>query len=216
MIAAAADELGLENLTLRAVADHLGVSIAALYHHVSSKEDLLRIGAEVTAGKLPLPRDHGQHWAVWLLEWGMYNREAFLADSGLLTQYVCGGITGEIMATNIDLALGALVRQGFSAVDAMEAYELVSSTAIGQAVKGLREREAGSDRTNFGRVLEGRPADALPQLRRLLDESEPDEQTSAFTKLETVIVGIALRRGDNWRRVASELQRRGAGDTGAG
>ena len=45
MIVAAAHELGLERLTLRAVADHLGVSISALYHHVSSKEDLMRLAA---------------------------------------------------------------------------------------------------------------------------------------------------------------------------
>src|SRR5690606_10443387 len=42
MIAEAAHELGLDGLTLRSVADHLGVSIAALYHHVSGKDDLLR------------------------------------------------------------------------------------------------------------------------------------------------------------------------------
>ena len=40
MIAQAAHELGLEGLTLKAVADHLGVSVAALYHHVSGKDDL--------------------------------------------------------------------------------------------------------------------------------------------------------------------------------
>ena len=45
MIAEAAHELGLEGLTLKAVADHLGVSIAALYHHVSGKDDLMRLAA---------------------------------------------------------------------------------------------------------------------------------------------------------------------------
>jgi AcrR family transcriptional regulator len=211
MIAEAADELGLDNLTLRAVADHLGVSIAALYHHVSSKEDLLRIGAEVTAGKLPLPLDHGQHWTVWLLEWGVYNREAFLADSGLLTQYICGGITAEIMATNMDLALRVLVQQGFSVNEAIEAYELVSSTAVGQAVQGLREREVGSDRVTFRKVLEDRPGDALPYLRELIDQAPAEDAPDAFDKLETVIIGIAVRRGDNWRRAARELERMRAG-----
>ena len=43
MIAEAAHELGLEGLTLRAVADRLDVSIAALYHHVSGKEEFLRL-----------------------------------------------------------------------------------------------------------------------------------------------------------------------------
>ena len=37
MIAEAAHQVGLDGLTLRAVADRLGVSIAALYHHVSGK-----------------------------------------------------------------------------------------------------------------------------------------------------------------------------------
>ena len=35
MIAEAANELGLDGLTLKAVADHLGVTVAALYHHVA-------------------------------------------------------------------------------------------------------------------------------------------------------------------------------------
>ena len=51
MIAEAAHELGLDGLTLRAVADHLDVSIAALYHHVSGKEDLMRLAAEYAAAR---------------------------------------------------------------------------------------------------------------------------------------------------------------------
>jgi AcrR family transcriptional regulator len=43
---------------------HLDVSIAALYHHVTGKDDLLRLAAEVSAQKVPLPQDTDQHWAV--------------------------------------------------------------------------------------------------------------------------------------------------------
>src|SRR5687768_9044404 len=88
MIAEAAHELGLDGLTLRAVAEHLGVSIAALYHHVSSKDDLMRLAAEYSVARVPRPEDRGQHWALWLAEWADYNLDAFLARPGLLTQYM--------------------------------------------------------------------------------------------------------------------------------
>src|SRR4051812_40854192 len=90
MIAEAAHEIGLEQLTLKAVADHLDVSIAALYHYIDGKEDLLRLAADHAAAQVPLPEDHGQHWARWLLEWAVYNRDVFLARSGLLAQYLEG------------------------------------------------------------------------------------------------------------------------------
>src|SRR5215213_10061475 len=114
MIAEAAHELGLERLMLKDVAEHLGVSVAALYHYVSGKDDLMRAAAEYSATMVPIPEDHGQHWALWLLEWATYNRDAFLARPGLLAQYLDGGISAQAIAGNVDAILGLLVRQGFS------------------------------------------------------------------------------------------------------
>ncbi len=59
MIAEAANEIGLDGLTLRAVADHLDVTIAALYHHVSGKDDLMRAGGRVLGRDRPDPAGHG-------------------------------------------------------------------------------------------------------------------------------------------------------------
>src|SRR3954451_24175456 len=111
MIAEAAHELGLEQLTLKAVAEHLDVSIAALYHYVSGKDDLLQLAAEYAASRVPLPEDHGQHWAVWLLDWATYNRDVFIARSGLLEQYLEGAISAETIAPRVDAIMGVLVRQ---------------------------------------------------------------------------------------------------------
>jgi AcrR family transcriptional regulator len=41
MIADAAAEIGLENLTMKAVAERLGVSVTGLYHHVAGRDDLM-------------------------------------------------------------------------------------------------------------------------------------------------------------------------------
>ena len=155
MIAEAAHELGLDGLTLRAVADRLDVSIAALYHHVSGKEDLMRLAAEYAAAAVPIPRDTGQHWAVWLQEWATYNHDIFLARPALLAQYLDGAISVESIATDVDRILGVLVRQGFSIVDANAAYELVSACALGSAVITTRERTAIESGASLRAALRG-------------------------------------------------------------
>lgn len=199
MIAEAAHELGLDGLTLRDVADHLDVSIAALYHHVSSKEDLMRLAAEYSAARVPRPEDRGQHWAVWLYEWAVYNREAFLARPGLLAQYLDGAISAQTIAGNVDLILGVLVRQGFSILEANAAYELVISYALGTAVSTIREREADK----AGRAVLAteeqlaayRESGALPHVRRLVDAIVREGRPPFHSQVATVLGGIALRQG---------------------
>src|SRR5262249_46519939 len=118
MIAEAAREVGLDGLTLRAVADHLGVSVGALYHHVAGREEIIRLAAEESRRAVPAPVDTGQHWAQWLLEWANYNYAAFAVQPGLLSQFLDGAIAAESVLPNLDAALAVLVREGFSVTDA--------------------------------------------------------------------------------------------------
>ncbi len=214
-IAEAAHELGLDGLTLRDVADHLGVSIAALYHHVSGKDDLMRLAAEYSAARMPLPEDRGQHWGVWLYEWAVYNLDAFVAKPGLLAQYLEGAISADAIAGNVDTILAVLVRQGFSPLAANEAYELVTSCALGMAVGTIRERQAEADGRPtieaFRRVLAERGPDELVHLRRLLDEIAVAGRSPFHARIATVLCGIALRKGDDWTPIAGMLEEAAAG-----
>jgi AcrR family transcriptional regulator len=198
MIAEAAHEIGLDGLTLKAVAARLGVSISALYHHVSSKDDLMRLAAEHAHARVPLPQDRGQHWALWLAEWARYNCDAFLADPGLLTQYLDGAISAETIAGNVDAILGVLVRQGFTVLEANDAYELVSTIGLGTAVATLREQAAADAGLPLGdeqkRVMAEQP-DAFPHLRRLHHDIAGQGREPFSARVATVIYGIALRRG---------------------
>ena len=209
-IAEAANEIGLSDLTLRAVADRLGVSIASLYHHVAGKEDLLRLAAEYAAARTQVPRDEGQHWAAWLLEWALYNRDAFVAEPGLLGQYLDGAISADVIADNTDAILAPLMRQGFTASDAQAAYQLVSSCALGSAVITIREqRAAAAGRPaveEYWRVLGERGADALPHLRTLLAEATIGPLDSFEVPMTTVLAGIAARRGEDWVPLAQRLE----------
>ena len=210
MIAEAAHDLGLDGLTLKAVADHLGVSIAALYHHVAGKDDLMRLAAEYSATKVPLPKDTGQHWALWLLEWARYNRDAFLAQPGLLAQYLEGAISAESIAGNVDVILGLLVRQGFSITEANAAYDLVTSCAIGTAVGVIREREAAkvgrSALLEHTRILDQTPEDELLYLRSLVAAVPTMERTTFRDRITTVLIGIAIRHGEDWRAVVDVIE----------
>jgi AcrR family transcriptional regulator len=205
MIAEAAHEIGLDGLTLKAVADHLGVSIAALYHHVGSKDELMRVAAEYSATRVPLPEDRGQHWAVWLYEWATYNRDAFLAQPGLLGQFLEGAISPEVIAGNVDTILGLLVRQGFPVVEANAAYELVSMCAIGMSVVAIRERQAERSGRPLGdlhrEMLTQSRTGELPYLRALVEEITEHGRQPFHVAIGTVLCGIALRRGEPWEPI---------------
>lgn len=203
MIANAASEVGLDGLTLKAVADRLGVSVPSLYHHVDGRDDLMRLAAEHTAAQIAVPADRGQGWAEWLLEWARYAYEAFVAQPDLLDQWRQGSISADRMVLHIDAAMDLLTRQGFSAVEARDAFELASECAIGAAVNRLRESGSPHDRDDrvalYHRVLSRHAPDELPHLRRLAAEYEPPPALD--DRIVTVLVGIAVRRAEPWQPI---------------
>jgi AcrR family transcriptional regulator len=211
MIARAAHEIGLDRVTMKAVAGRLGVSVPGLYHYVDGREDLMRLGAEYSASQIQVPKDHGQHWTAWLLDWARYSYDAFVAQPALLLQFLNGSLGVDRMVEHVDAVVGVLTRQGFTPVDAVEAYEVVSDCALGAAVGRIREEaaaRAGRPVTaEYHRVLAMQPPDAYPHLRKLLaaDERPALELTA---RIETVLMGIAARRNEPWEGIR---QRRATG-----
>lgn len=210
-IAEAAQQVGLGNLTLKAVADHLGVSIAGLYHHIRGKDDLVRLAVEHTAASSEVPLDHGQHWAEWLAEWAQVNYEAFVAEPLLVDQFLSGAINPESIAGTTDAILGLLVRQGFTIAEAHAAYQLTSSCALGAALKAIREarsRAAGhSEVAQLYQVLDQPGAPDLPYLRQFLAMVVTDAPETFAPSLRTALAGIAATRGEPWEAVAGRVDR---------
>jgi AcrR family transcriptional regulator len=202
MIARAAFEVGLDRITMKAVAEHLGVSVPGLYHHVEGREDLMRLAAEYSASQIEVPVDHGQHWAEWLLEWAQYMHRAFVAQPELLNQFLHRAIGVERMVTHVDAMLALLLRHGFDPHDAMDAYVLVSQCALGAALTEIREaegaREGRPDIVEYHRAIAMRPADELPSLRALASTPRTSPRPTFEDRIVTVLVGIAVRRGERW------------------
>lgn len=66
-------EDGLDSITMRKIAESLGVKAASLYYHVKDKEQLLHLLAEQISSDVPFP-DGSLHWREQLREWALQFR----------------------------------------------------------------------------------------------------------------------------------------------
>ncbi len=88
------DAWGLGDLSMRRVADELGVKAGALYYHVPNKQSLLARIADVILASAPSP--HTSDLAQWLREWSHGLRQALLAHRD----------GAELVASTIAVGLG--------------------------------------------------------------------------------------------------------------
>jgi AcrR family transcriptional regulator len=76
---AVADERGLNGFTMRAVAEALGVTPMALYHHVEDKAALAELVVNLVISERPLPAPTSGTWQDDLWEIARWTRETTLA-----------------------------------------------------------------------------------------------------------------------------------------
>jgi hypothetical protein len=99
------------------------------------------------------------------------------------------------------------MRQGFTARDAFEAYELVSECALGAAIHEIRT--ARSSREGLPPDLWARSllaqGGSLPHLARLLEDGPWDGRVPFRRQLAMVLAGIAALRGQPWAQIQALL-----------
>ncbi len=205
-IAEAVLDLGLDGISMKAVADHLGVSVAGLYHHVGNRRELLVLAAEYSIARVPAPEDRGQHWDEWLREWARHVYSSFVEEPEVLSQFLSGALRWESMVTVIDSVIQVLGRAGFDPIAAMEAFDTVAFYAVGAAAHELRRRgaaaEGRSTMVELHRMVAAHPPVELAGVRALLAVPPIHVATSFEDQLTTVLVGIAARREEDWHPVA--------------
>lgn len=64
---------GLEQISMRKIADTLGVKAASLYYHVKDKEELLHLLAEQISSEIEFP-DEQLNWREQLQQWSLHFR----------------------------------------------------------------------------------------------------------------------------------------------
>jgi AcrR family transcriptional regulator len=124
------DEAGLEGLTMRALAERMGVRAASLYWHIRDKEQLLGLLAEAIVGEVPEPAPDIP-WRAQL--------EAFATDYRRVLQSHRDAARIMIVAKPAaprlyERLIRSLLAAGFDGGVAVEACHLVASTYVPAAV----------------------------------------------------------------------------------
>ncbi|HWE67410.1 MAG TPA: TetR family transcriptional regulator [Acidimicrobiales bacterium] len=209
-IAEAVLQIGLDKSSMKAVADHLGVSVPGLYHHVRNRKELLLLAAQRSMAQMQLPSHEGKHWSEWLREWGRYSRNAFIEEPEVLGQYLSGAVSWERVVEVTDSVIRVLTAQGFTPASAMAAWDVVGGCAVGSAVTAIRYRTAvvsgHPPNLEWRRVLDGRPPDELLGARAVLEGFGENLEVHFDEELTTLLVGIAVRRGEPAEVVLSRHQ----------
>jgi len=201
------DEGGLDGLTLRRLAERLGIRAPTLYWHVRDKRELLDLLAgaileeALAAWREPQP---GQPWWDWLTARARVMRAALLAhrDSALV---VSGNRPTSSSLPGIERQLRALADAGFTPADGLLALLTLNAYVLGdvldiQAEDG-RPAPAASDADPPGAAAgAGAPpgAGAFPLLRAATGSlSSPDERFEYG--LEVLIDGLRARLAERVR-----------------
>lgn len=206
-----ADEGGLGSLTMRNLAQALGVEAMSLYYHVANKEAVLNgvvevIGIEIgdAVAKLAGPAEPD--------EWKRAMRDRILAARKVLLLHPWAP---QVLETRTDMSppivqyydglLGIFRKGGFSYDLAHHALHALGSRAIGftQELFDPDESDADADATN---QMLAQMADQLPylvQMMREITHDDPDstlgwcdDQTEFEFGLDLVLDGLdRLRKG---------------------
>jgi AcrR family transcriptional regulator len=125
-----ADQTGVEALTMRRLADHLGVKPMSIYHHVPSKEDIVDGMVDIVFAEIELPPDD--------LDWHAAIRRRCVSARSVLNRHPWAPplmesrtSPGPATLTHHDAVIGCLRRGGLSFALTAHAYAVVDSYLYG-------------------------------------------------------------------------------------
>jgi AcrR family transcriptional regulator len=180
---AVADARGIEGFTMRAVAEALGVTPMALYHHVADKAALATLLVEAAINAAPLPSSTGDWredlWAI--ASWMRASRRAHPVVANIRRAY---GVWTESSLQITERWLSLWQQSGLPLETAVTA-----ATTSSLAVVGMVEEEA---------ILAGmkRPSEAqlswLPNARAVFG-ARPDREANFELLVRALIDGLHAR-----------------------
>ena len=123
-------EVGLDALTMRAVATALEVTATALYHHVASKDALVELVLDAVVEGVATPRPD-LSWDQWLIEYhdGLWNRlRAYRGLARHLLEHPSTRAGAAVRRTTVEM----LTANGFEERDALLAAATFHTYLLGR------------------------------------------------------------------------------------
>jgi TetR/AcrR family transcriptional regulator, tetracycline repressor protein len=183
---------GLEALSVRRVANRLGVWPTTVMHHAGGRRDgLLALLIEHLAAGISTEL-HGS-WRERLAELGREIRRVALGHRGLADVLLRSGATGAQALRLADAILDALHDAGLDQDDAQDAYDLFLTYVLGSAGRQTTAIAPARWRA-FAQAVDQAGADTYPALRRAARSGTIRDDDARFAGgLDLVLDAIAGR-----------------------
>jgi TetR/AcrR family tetracycline transcriptional repressor len=199
------DEVGLDELTMRRLAERLDVKAASLYRHVRNKEELLALLGDEMSAEIPLPRVDGT-WREQLVQSAWNVRQGLLAHRDAARVLASTPPAGPRRLRHIEAMLRTLRAAGLPDRDAARAAYHVNNfitefAADEGRLAGYVAAVPGSSRrklmTEVRRQFKSLPKDEYPTIVALADHLTEDAQDALFQfGIDMCLEGIdALAKG---------------------
>lgn len=168
------DDEGFEGLTMRRVAEQLGIKAASLYNHVRSKGELLALVADTLCGQIAELKQR-RPWRQQLESVAIQFRQVLLAHRDGARVLAATPPLGPMRLRIMEQILNALVTAGFSAVEASDAASVHNSYVVGFVLDETLGRPSDARsvrrmRTQTKRWFKSLSKDEYPTLVSLADE----------------------------------------------
>ena len=193
-----ADDGGLDALSMRKLAQQLGVEAMSLYNHVESKDDIVDGMIELVAAEIE-PPDEAADWRTALRATATSTHEALMRHHWAAGVWMTPRKVSELRMRQSDAILRALREGGFSEDVAYHAFHVLTAQVIGFTLYLQSFRFDAAQLEQMAEwFLASFPADEYPHLaehvRQHLEPSEARQGTFEFG-LELVLDGLEQLRG---------------------
>jgi AcrR family transcriptional regulator len=125
-----ADRDGVESISMRRLAQELGVEAMSLYTHVRNKDDLLDGMVDGVVGQIPISTNAAD-WKASLRQMALAGRSIVMAHPWAPSLIASRTTPGPATMRYIDTVLGLLREGGFTIAQAHHALHILGSRALG-------------------------------------------------------------------------------------
>jgi AcrR family transcriptional regulator len=166
-----ADAGGLAALTMRTLAEMLGVAPMALYRHVANKDDLVDAMVDVVFGEIGLPAGGGD-WQTSMRRRAIAIRDTLARHRWAVGLMESRRTPGPANLRHHDAVIGRLRAAGFDVAMTAHAYALLDSYIYGFALTKSNLPFDSSEPVGelAGAMLDPFPVNEYPNLVEFLDE----------------------------------------------
>jgi AcrR family transcriptional regulator len=166
---ALADAGGIAALSMRKLAEGLGVEAMSLYHHFANKEEILDGMVDAVFGEIDFPTSR-VGWRAAMLRRARAARAALSRHPWAIGLLESRRNPGPLTLRHHDAVLGCLRRGGFSVAAAASAFSLLDSYTYGFVMQeqALPFRTAEELEAMAGEILAHLPAEDFPHFTEMV------------------------------------------------